>query len=122
MKKIKEARIVLGSLVAAAAILVGLQLCLYNADHNPIGHWRSNRMVRQEIELLRTGTDPQRILAAQRLGPWGMNRDDARKALRAALNDSNQTVVANAKLSLRFFLNEESIKVDRETYRLAAGY
>ena len=117
----KDTRIILGSLIAAVAILGGFQFCLYNADHNPIGRWRYDRMVRQEIKRLKTGTDAQRIWAAERLGPMGMNRDDARQALRVALNDSNQIVVANAKLSLRFFLNEESINVDRETYRLAAS-
>ena len=101
-------------------IVVGLQLGLYNLDRNPVGQWQGERMIRREIKALADGSDSQRIWAAQRLSLMAMDRDDARHALKRALKDSNPMVAANAKLSLRFYLHDTSINVNRETFRLAA--
>ncbi len=77
-------------------------------------------MIRREIKALADGSDSQRIWAAQRLSIMGMDRRDARQALTRALKDSNPVVAANAKLSLRFYMHETPIDVNRETFRLAA--
>jgi len=118
---IKKSPIVLGAALGAAVVLAGLQICSYRMDHGPLlGRWRFDRMVRGEIQRLETGSDAQRMWAANRLGPMGMaGRADVREALTKALKDPNPTVAANARLSLHFFLRDESVKIDKETYRLA---